>query len=457
MTVPRTYEECLHMKGRPPGWINPRALFLIYSLVALTPLGLAWIQDLPRRPLLDEFSSALAAVGFAMLLMEFVVSGRFEGVSGRLGIDRAIRFHKMTGRLLTVFLFVHPYLYTLPSRRTLPWDSSGQFTLGLAGPPFAAGMLAWIALPVLVLWAMFNRDFPYKYETWRACHGIGALLIALLALAHTVGAGRYSAHGALFWFWMVLVGVAVLTLTQVYLWRPLAQWRMPYRVVSVAPIARKTWELVIEPEHGDALDFQAGQFVWLNVSGSPFSLKEHPFSMSTCPDQRPRIGFAIKEVGDFTGTLGSIPVGARAYLDGPHGNLSLTGWDSEGVVFIAGGVGMAPILSILRQMVRDGDRRPCLLIYGNRTTDQIMYGSELEQIAESLSLQIHHVLSDPPVGWSEPTGQLDRDTLGQLLDAERTALWLHLVCGPEPMIKSVERTLKRLGVSPARVLSERFT
>jgi predicted ferric reductase len=445
------------MKGRPPGWINPGALFLVYSLLALTPLGLAWIQDLPRRPLLDELSSALAAVGFAMLLMEFVISGRFEGVSGRLGIDRAIRFHKLTARVLTAFILVHPFLYTLPTGKKLPWDSSAQFTLGLTGPPLLAGMLAWIALPALVLWAMFHREFPYKYETWRACHGIGALLIALLAFAHTVGAGRYSTHGALFWFWVVLVSVGGLTLTQVYLWRPLAQRRRPYRVVSVAPIARKTWELMIEPEHGDALDFEAGQFVWLNISRSPFSLKEHPFSMSTCPDQRPRIGFAIKEVGDFTSTVGSIPVGARAYLDGPHGNLNLAGRDSEGVVFIAGGVGMAPIMSILRQMVRDGDKRPCLLIYGNRATDQIMYRSELEQIAASLSLCMHHVLSEPPIGWSEQTGQLDHHTLGRVLDAERTALWLHLVCGPEPMIESVERTLKRLGVPPAKILSERFT
>ena len=445
------------MTGRPPGWINPRALFFIYALLALTPLGLAWLQDLPRRPLLDEFSSALAAVGFAMLLMEFIISGRFEVVSGGLGIDRAIRFHKLTARLLTVCILVHPFLYTLPTGRKLPWDRYAEFTLGLSGTSLLTGMLAWIALPVFVLWANFHREAPYKYETWRACHGIGALLIALLALVHTTSAGRYSATGALFWFWVALMGVAILTLVQVYVLRPMVQRRNPYRVVSVSPIARKTWELVVEPEHGEALDFQAGQFVWLNVSGSPFSLREHPFSMSTCPEQRPRVGFAIKEVGDFTGTVGSIPVGTRAYLDGPHGNLTLAGRRATGVVFVAGGVGMAPIMSLLRQMVHDSDKRPCLLIYGNRATDQIMYRDELERIATSLNLTIHHVLSEPPSNWSEPTGQLDQRTLLRLLNAERTAGWLHIVCGPEPMIESVEKTLKNLGVAPAQILSERFT
>ncbi len=98
------------MKMRPSGWLAPRFLLLFYLLIALTPLALAWAQGLPRRPLVDELSSALAAVGFAMLLIEFVISGRFEVVSGRLGIDRAIRFHKITAQLLLLFILIHPYL-----------------------------------------------------------------------------------------------------------------------------------------------------------------------------------------------------------------------------------------------------------------------------------------------------------------------------------------------------------
>ena len=57
------------MKMRRSGWLAPRFLLLFYLLIALTPLALAWAQGLPRRPLVDELSSALAAVGFAMLLI----------------------------------------------------------------------------------------------------------------------------------------------------------------------------------------------------------------------------------------------------------------------------------------------------------------------------------------------------------------------------------------------------
>ena len=442
---------------RMSGWFGPRSLLLVYLLIALTPLALAWSQDLPRRPLLDDLSSSLAAVAFAMLLVEFLISGRFEVVSGQLGIDRAIRFHRTTALILMAFVLIHPYLYTLPIQKALPWDWSKQLSLGVSGPSLIAGVAAWILLPLLVFWAMFRREIPYKYETWRLCHGIGALLIALLVLFHTVKAGRYSAHDALFWFWIILTSIAVLALIEVYLLRPLLQRKHPYRVVSVEPIALKTWDLVIEPEKDAALEFQAGQFAWLNFSGTPYNLMENPFSISTCPSQCPRIGFAIKEMGDFTSSLGSIEVGRRVHVDGPHGNFSIAGRDAKGLVFIAGGVGMAPIMGILRQMVHDGDTRPCRLIYGNRTIDQIMYPSELEQLADSLNLTIHHVLSEPPPDWDEPVGQLGYDELARLLDNKDSDHWLHLVCGPEPMIESVEQTLQKLGVPPARILSERFT
>ena len=113
--------------------IHPIPLLCAYVMVALTPLGLAAWQDLPPRPFLDELSSGLAIVAFSMLLVEFVLSGRFRWVSGRIGIDITMRFHQVIARGLLVFTLIHPYLYSLPSSSPRPWDTSGQLTLGLSG------------------------------------------------------------------------------------------------------------------------------------------------------------------------------------------------------------------------------------------------------------------------------------------------------------------------------------
>ncbi len=230
--------------------IHPAVLLLAYIVIALLPLGLATWQGLPPRPFQDELASALALVGFSMLLMEFVLSGRFRWVSGRIGIDITMRFHQLIARALAVFILVHPFLYSLPMSGSRPWDTTGQSTLDLGGAAFLSGGLAWLLLPLLVAISMYRRDLPYRYETWRLMHGAGAALIALLSLHHALDAGRYSGSPALAAFWVIMIVAALLTLVHVYVTGPLGRLRHPYRVASLDRIASKTWELVIEPVRG---------------------------------------------------------------------------------------------------------------------------------------------------------------------------------------------------------------
>ena len=101
-------------------------LLAAYLLIVLLPLLLARLQGLPPRPFAAELSSALAMVAFAMLLTEFVLSGRFKHVTGWMGIDLTMRFHQLTARALTVFILIHPYFYVGASGSAPPWDSAGQ-------------------------------------------------------------------------------------------------------------------------------------------------------------------------------------------------------------------------------------------------------------------------------------------------------------------------------------------
>jgi predicted ferric reductase len=433
------------------------ALLVCYVFIALLPLALALAQQLPPRPWRDELASALAMVGFAMLFLEFVISGRFQTVSGRVGIDVSMRFHQLVAITLTTFLLVHPWLFTLPLEGGVPGDRSHVSTLGLAGAAIGTGWAAWFGLILLMFWARFRAEFGYRYEVWRACHGFGALAVALLGLHHTLDAGRYSAGAVLAAFWYLLAGVALLAIVHIYLLRPLLQRRHPYRVVAVDPVALRTWQVTVEPVRGPAIQFEPGQFVWLTLDRSPFSITEHPFSISSCPADRPSIAFVIKEVGDFTANIGSLRPGAPAYLDGPHGNMVVSKLAAAGLVLIAGGVGLAPIMSILRQAHADHDPRTARLIYGNREESQIMYRQELEAMRSKLDLQISYVLSEPPAGWTGEVGQLDAPMLDRCLPASERGRWLYVVCGPSAMIDRVEDSLAKLGVPLRQIVSEKFS
>jgi len=83
-------------------------------------------------------------VAFAMLLMEFLLSGRFKSVSGSTGIDLTMRFHQLIARSLTAFILIHPFLYVTPLKYPLPWDTTGQLTLGLSSASITTGILGWV-------------------------------------------------------------------------------------------------------------------------------------------------------------------------------------------------------------------------------------------------------------------------------------------------------------------------
>lgn len=430
-----------------------KLLFLVggYFGVVTLPLALSWWLGGPPRQFHQELASGLGILAFSMVLMEFILSGRFKTVSNGIGLDTTMRLHQLMARTALVFALVHPFLYQgTPSGRGRPWDPTRELTLTTDFSALSSGIAAYLLLASLVLLAIGRTQLDFKYETWRLLHGVGALLIALLLLHHTVYAGRYGSHPVMTWVWVAMTAVAVGSLLAVYLLVPCLQRARPWRVTSVFHLTPKQWQVTVAPDGHRGLDYRAGQFVWLNIGRSPFALYENPFSLSSAPAAGPELSFLIKELGDFTRTIGQIDVGTVAYLDGPYGNLSVEGRAEPGIALIAGGVGLAPLLGILRQIRLIEDPRPVKVIYGNRIVDQIAYREELE--AEDAVF----VLQEPPSNWNGETGFIDAALMDRVFSEAEFRDWLFIICGPAAMMDTVEAHLVKRGTPSNRILSERF-
>lgn len=432
-------------------------LFVLYLVVLVLPLGLAWAQGLPARSVADELATGAGLLALVILLAEFPLSGRFRSISGRIGMDVTMRFHQLMARTAVALALIHPFLYRAERNPPYPWDTTRELTLAWQPEVIWPGVVAWLLLPVLVGLAIGRSRLDYKYETWRWMHGLGALVIVGFAVWHALVAGRYSGAQNLTVLWLVLLGVAGLSLLQVYVLKPLFQARRPWKVVAADRIAERTWDLRIAPDGHDGVHFKAGQFLWLNVGHSPFSLKENPFSIASAPGDGPELRFVIKELGDFTRSLGKIRPGTRAWVDGPHGHLTLSGRDAPGVALIAGGVGIAPMLGILNDMQNAGDTRPVTLIYGNRIESQIVDRDLLEQWNSQGRVRVVHTLSEPPDNWAGETGYVDETMLRRVFSGPNHPTWDYVLCGPPPMMAAVEQGLIRIGVPPRRILMEAFS
>jgi predicted ferric reductase len=443
--------------GRQQQGLNPIILIGAYVALGLAPLALALIQDLPTRHHWRELSSGLAMIGFAMMMVQFLLSGRTRPISGRIGIDLTMRFHQLVAWTILAFIVAHPLLLGIAPNRAGDVDFLGTLDrLFLQMESMRTGVIAWILLILLVLAAAFRDRLRIPYEMWRLTHGAAALAIAGLGAHHTLTVGVYYDESR--WvggFWLVLTAVAVASLAYVYILKPALKLRSPYAVVGNEKAADRMWRVTVRPRHGAVFDYRAGQFAWVNFGHASWSLTEHPFSISSAPTDRSQLEFTIKESGDFTNRIGTVSAGTRVFLDGPHGAFTLAGRGVTSAVFIAGGVGFAPILGLLRQLAAEGHRHKLHLIYGNRVETQILYRSEIETLKQSLDLKLDLVLSEPPPGWLGRKGDLGPDELAACLDPiDREAHYF--VCGPVPMMDSVERTLRGLQVPAGRIISERF-
>lgn len=168
-------------------------LALIYVLLILAPLGFSWSLGWPPRSFHQELASGLGMLAFSIILVEFLLSGRFRFISSGLGMDVTMRVHQLMARTALGFALIHPLLYQgTPSGGRRPWDETNQLTISTDFSALASGIGAYFLLFILVASAIARKSLDYKYETWRLLHGLGALVIACLLLHHTVYAGRYG-------------------------------------------------------------------------------------------------------------------------------------------------------------------------------------------------------------------------------------------------------------------------
>jgi predicted ferric reductase len=425
----------------------------VYLALVIAPVaGLLLAPVPPGKGFWVDAALAMGYAGLAMMGVQFFLTARFRRATAPFGIDIIYYFH----RLMAVFGFGLILAHAVILLAVKP---------GLAGrllsPDIPLHAIAAVAalglLIVLIAASIWRKQLRIRYEPWRRWHGALAGLALILALAHVEMTGYYLQAPWKRGVWTLLVVSCMLLLFHVRVIKPLLMLRRPYRVESVRKERGDSWTLRVSPVGHAGLRFEPGQFAWLTLARSPFSLSEHPFSIASSAAQPGGIEFTIKELGDFTRTIGGIPVGTRAYVDGPHGVFSVDRFPgASGFVFLAGGVGIAPVMSMLRTLADRGDTRPLTLIYGNWNWDHVIFREELEQLTGRLkNLTLVHVLQEAPPDWTGETGLLTQDLLGRHLP-ESTRGQVYFVCGPKPMIALVERALHQLGVPVRNINSELF-
>ncbi len=435
--------------------MHPVVLSVLYLAILLAPLGLSAALMPRESDVLRELGIGAGLVAYSMLLMQFISSGRYEAMSGEAGIDRTMRFHQLTARAAVLLVVAHPLLIVAPDGLDGLADASSMLAALITRPQMRSGVLALALTLIIVVAGIWRRRLPMRYELWRASHALLAAGIALAGAHHTFSTGTYSEHPWLQLFWWLLIAVALGSLGFIYGVKPFLLLRGAHRVVRVDPLAPGVHEVLLEPARDRPIRFAAGQFAWVTFGGQPIPVRDNPFSISSAPTELPRLRLLIKARGDLSGCIGDLPSGTPVYLDAPHGNFRIEGRAGDALCLIAGGIGIAPVIGILRELAAQRDRRPIGLIYGARNPALLVHADEILALGAQLDLQTRFFVEEPPPGWNGGTGNIDQAAIANALRAA-PGRCLCLACGPTGMMLAVERALLAAGVPAGQIVYERF-
>ncbi len=329
----------------------------VYLALVLAPFALVAVAPRPAgRTFWVELGAALGFAALAVLVLQVVLPSRARPFTAPFGIDLLLRFHRYVGMASILLVLAHLVVLLIDDPRKLallnpliaPWRAR-------------AGVSALLCLFLLGATSMWRKWFRLEYESWRAVHIVlGAGLIGF-SFAHMVGVNHYLSMGAIWVASIALLALAGWGISHLRLARPHGAARRPYVVTGVRRERGDAHTIQLRAVGHEGHRFRPGQFAWMKMGDAPFSLREHPFSYSSSACRPDHPEFTVKASGDFTSVLGGLALGTRILVDGPHGSFSPTHPDGD-FLLIAGGVGITPMMSILRSFADSPDDRRFSLV-----------------------------------------------------------------------------------------------
>ena len=454
------YTSAIHQPApvRPVVQLKNGKPATVYLALLLIPFLATLTLNIDDKGLYSALLGFLNAVAMMAFFIQFPLAGRFKHLPMFSNIDWSMSKHKSAGKWLGAFFLLHPVLILAPRFLVSFDDGMTSVVEAITSPQLLTGIIAWVVMMVWVLLAIFKDKL--NYEAWRLTHVLGFVIICVLATLHITSVGRHGQFDAQFnvlWWGLCTAVVLLVVYNQVV--KKSGLKKIPFTLTGITKISSRDWQLTLKANGSDDFKFEAGQFIWINTSGSVYSMNEHPFSIASCKSDLPEISLIIRELGDYTSHLDRLCIGQDVYVDGPYGSMSLR--DSEkasGIALIAGGAGIGPMLSLLKELAAKNDPRPIRLLYGNNDYQQMVLQEEIKSLEKTMPNFTQQLVCDQPTDIPDVRqGVIAEDAIAESIDPGPAKNWAVYLCGPSAMIASVRVSLKSLGIPAANIHYEQLS
>jgi predicted ferric reductase len=402
-------------------------------------------------------------VAFCYFSLALVLGARVKALDRIFGHDRILAFHGMIAVSALACALAHAALKLVYFS-----EPTVQSKLGFLGLVL---FLAVILLTVLLmLETPLSRMRPFSapikalkkrvradYTLLKLLHNLAAPAFAIIVV-HVILAYSVQETGSRIAFALVTGALALAFYAYHKVARPLILLLNAHAVSGVTKLSRDIVEVKLAPRRGRPLKYKAGQFAFFRFLSGETGFGEHPFTISSSPSAE-ALSLTAKALGDFTAKLGALKENTRCLVDGPYG-LFYPKPNGANLLFVAGGIGITPFLSILRDFAERAEKRTVTLIWSIRLREEAFALKELEAIAsrvEGFAFRIL-VIDEPAFGKDTADKMIDadliRETVARFGSVQRSEAY---ICGPAPLRRAVYGYLVKAGFKDAQILYESFS
>jgi predicted ferric reductase len=383
-----------------------------------------------------------------LVFFQVLLVSRLKILDRIFSLNRIYIFHRINGMAIASLALMHPILVMAAENFTI-------FPFEIRYWPEFLGVGLLVFIGMLIITANWSLNFGFAYDKWLRFHRLGTLLAIALLLVHILFVSEIFKSGLPLALVFVAAGINLLLISRLW-YRRFFPGKRQFVVSNVERVGEDSYSVDVRPYDDQILEYIPGQFAFITPVSANLPKEEHPFTISSTPSRPDSLQFVIRSHGDWTSKINRLKVGESVFIDGPYGLFShMVSSGNDPIIMIAGGIGITPMLSMLRYMADMDDQRQILLIWSNKAKEYIVFPEEFKNLECVLrDLKIIHVITRGRGGGSEK-GRLDKTKLERLLEGYSRKSKV-FICGPFEMMKEISRAVKKTGFSSTRVYKEEF-
>lgn len=405
-------------------------------------------------------------IGLVMYSLNLIYSTRLKFLERWFGgLNRVYIAHHLLGGLALIMLALHPFflsmryvqismkqaaLLLLPNGLTpisaLFKSGTTEHLIVLEQWAVFLGIIAFWGMVGLLLITFFIK-LPYRL--WLFTHKFLGLAFFLAGLHILFVTSDTSKNGPLKFYILFMAALGLAAFIYRTLMGNILIRKYRYNVQDVKVETGNVTHMLLNPVDKQ-LSFKPGQFVFirfLNAKHDKISREWHPFSISSAPSNG-AMRISVKGLGDYTNNLTNIHPGTVAEIEGAYGRFTYTNFSNLNQIWVAGGIGITPFLSMAASLPNDGYQID--LYYSVKTESELIDWKLLYDtaMAKGGKFRVIPYVADKQAGFLN--ADFIEKTSGSLKGKDI------FICGPPPMMKSLRTQFKQKSVPNRRIHSEEF-